>query len=64
MLVRPRRRELTAWQRLPLEQARCYLDQLATLPRDRETDVARQLGTLEVHTAKVIDLVDALVQPW
>jgi hypothetical protein len=64
MLIRPQRRELTAWQRLPLEQARQYLDQLACLPRDSETDVARQLGRLEVHTAKVIDLVDALVQPW
>ena len=64
MLTRPRRRELSAWQRLPLEQARQYLDQLACLPRDSQTDAARQLGRLEVHTAKVIDLVDALVQPW
>jgi hypothetical protein len=63
MLARPQRRALAPWQRLPLEQAPCYLDQLATLPRDSDTDAARQLGRLEVHAARVIDLVDALVQP-
>jgi hypothetical protein len=64
ILARPPRRQLAPWERLPLEQARCYLDHLATLPRGSETDAARQLGRLEVHAARVIDLVDALVQPW
>ncbi len=64
MLVRPQRRELPAWKRLPVEQARRYIDQLAGLPRDSATECARQLGRLEVHAARLLDVIDSEVAPW
>lgn len=64
MAVRPRRRELPAWKRLPVEQARMFIDQLATLPRDSETGCARLLGRLEVHAARLLDVIDSEVAPW
>jgi hypothetical protein len=64
LLVRPRRRELPVWKRLPVEQARQFVDQLASLPRDSETDCARQLGRLEVHAARLLDVIDSEVSPW
>lgn len=41
-----------------------YIDQLAALPRDSETDCARQLGRLEVHAARLLDVIDSEVSPW
>jgi hypothetical protein len=64
MLARPRRRELPVWKRLPVEQARQYIDNLAALPRDSETDCARQLGRLEVHAARLLDVIDSETAPW
>jgi hypothetical protein len=64
MLVRPRRPRLPVWKRLPVEQARQFVDQLAGLPRDIETDCARQLGRLEVHAACLLDVIDSEVSPW
>jgi hypothetical protein len=64
LLTRPRRRELPVWKRLPVEQARQFLDQLATLPRDSETGCARQLGRLEVHVARLLDVIDSETAPW
>jgi hypothetical protein len=64
MLVRSRRRELTAGQRLPLEQARQFLDEMALMPRTSDVDCGRLIGRFEVHLQRAIDLVDALVQPW
>jgi hypothetical protein len=52
------------WKRLPLEQARMFIDQLADLPRDSETDCARQLGRLEVHAQRLLDVIDSEVAPW
>ncbi len=64
IVARPRRRELPAWKRLPVEQARQYIDQLAELPRDSEAGCARQLGRLEVHAARLLDVIDSEVAPW
>jgi hypothetical protein len=64
MVARPRRRELPAWKRLPVEQARMFIDQLDALPRDTETDCARQLGRLEVHAARLLDVIDSEIAPW
>jgi hypothetical protein len=64
MLTRPRRRELSVWKRLTVEQARQFVDQMAALPRDSEPDCARQLGWLEVHAARLLDVLDSEVSPW
>jgi hypothetical protein len=63
LVTRPRRRELAVWKRLPVEQARMYLDQLAALPREDETSCARQLGRLEVHAARLLDVIDSEIAP-
>jgi hypothetical protein len=64
LTVKPKRRELPPWKRLPVEQARMFIDNLATLPRDSDIDCARQLGRLEVHTQRLLDVVDSEVSPW
>jgi len=64
LIVKPRRREMPPWKRLPVEQARCFIDQLAGLPRDSEVDCARQLGRLEVHAQRLLDVIDSEVSPW
>jgi hypothetical protein len=64
MVARSQRRELPPWKRLPVEQARMFIDQLADLPRDSEIDCARELGRLEVHAQRLLDVIDSEVAPW
>lgn len=64
VLARPQRRQLAPWKRLPVEQARMFIDQLTALPRDTEVECARQLGRLEVHALRLLDVIDSEVAPW
>jgi hypothetical protein len=44
IVARPQRRSLVPWKRLPVEQARMFIDQLAALPHTTDGDCGRLLG--------------------